>query len=117
MHLKDAEAQYSTAKDGKGRAPSEEVHQKVNLYKRLGSGGVDFSGVFQELRRRNYDGWVTMDFDMPRPGEGTVEDDMNRHKSFDRNTEGACEADSRACFASRCGARCTQRGQRYGTAK
>jgi hypothetical protein len=23
-----------------------------------------------------------MDFDMPRPGEGTVEDDMNRHKTF-----------------------------------
>ncbi len=23
-----------------------------------------------------------MDFDMPRPGEGTVEDDMNRHKKY-----------------------------------
>jgi inosose dehydratase len=82
MHLKDAEAQYNTAKGWKGPAPSEELHQKVNLYKRLGSGGVDFPAVFQELRRRNYDGWVTMDFDMPRPGEGTVEDDMNRHKKY-----------------------------------
>ena len=82
MHLKDAEAKYSTGRGWRGPAPSEEEHKQVNLYKRLGSGGVDFVAFFQELRRRNYDGWVTMDFDMPRPGEGTVEDDMNRHKKF-----------------------------------
>ena len=82
IHLKDAEAKYSTARGWRGPAPSEEEHKRVNLYKRLGSGGVDFVAFFQELRRRNYDGWVTMDFDMPRPGEGTVEDDMNRHKKF-----------------------------------
>ena len=82
IHLKDAEAKYSTAKGWSGPAPSQEEHNQVNLYKRLGSGGVDFVAFFEELRRRNYDGWVTMDFDMPRPGEGTVEDDMNRHKKY-----------------------------------
>jgi inosose dehydratase len=82
IHLKDAEAKYNTARGWRGPAPSEEEHKQVNLYKRLGSGGVDFVALFDELRKRSYDGWVTMDFDMPRPGEGTVEEDMNRHKAF-----------------------------------
>lgn len=82
IHLKDAEAKYSTARGWKGPAPSEDEHKRVNLYKLLGSGGVDFPAFFAELRRRNYDGWVTMDFDMPRPGAGTVEDHMNAHKKY-----------------------------------
>ncbi len=82
VHLKDAEAKYSTTRGWRGPAPSEDEHKAVNLYKRLGSGGVDFPTFFAELRKRNYDGWVTMDFDMPRPGEGTVEDDMKRHKQY-----------------------------------
>ena len=82
IHLKDAEAKYNTANGWKGPAPSEEEHNRVNLYKRLGSGGVDFPAVFRILRERNYDGWVTLDFDAPRPGEGTVVDDMNRHKKY-----------------------------------
>ena len=48
----------------------------------LGAGGVDFPAVFQILRERQYDGWVTLDFDAPRPGEGTVEQDMNSHKKY-----------------------------------
>ena len=82
IHLKDAEAKYSTANGWKGPAPSEEEHNRVNLYKRLGSGGVDFPAFFQILRERQYDGWVTLDFDAPRPGEGTVEQDMNSHKKY-----------------------------------
>ena len=82
IHLKDAEAKYNTANGWKGPAPSEEEHNRVNLYKRLGSGGVDFPAVFRILREKNYDGWVTLDFDAPRPGEGTVTDDMNRHKKY-----------------------------------
>jgi sugar phosphate isomerase/epimerase len=54
----------------------------VNLYKRLGTGGVDFPAVFRILRERQYDGWVTLDFDAPRPGEGTVEQDMDSHKKY-----------------------------------
>jgi len=82
IHLKDAEAKYSTANGWKGPAPSEEEHNRVNLYKRLGSGGVDFPAFFKVLRERQYDGWVTLDFDAPRPGEGTVEQDMNSHKRY-----------------------------------
>jgi inosose dehydratase len=82
IHLKDAEAKYNTANGWKGPAPSEAEHAKVNLYKRLGSGGVDFPAVFRILRERGYDGWVTLDFDAPRPGEGTVAEDMNRHKKY-----------------------------------
>jgi inosose dehydratase len=82
IHLKDAEAKYNTAAGWKGPAPSEAEHKRVNLYKRLGAGGVDFPAVFRVLRERQYDGWVTMDFDAPRPGEGTVEQDMNSHKKY-----------------------------------
>ena len=82
IHLKDAEAKYNTAGGWKGPAPSEEEHKRVNLYKRLGAGGVDFPAFFRVLRERHYDGWVTLDFDAPRPGEGTVEQDMNAHKKY-----------------------------------
>jgi inosose dehydratase len=82
LHLKDAEAKYNTANGWKGPAPSEEEHKRVNLYKRLGAGGVDFPAIFRILRERRYDGWVTLDFDAPRPGEGTVEQDMRSHKKY-----------------------------------
>jgi inosose dehydratase len=82
IHLKDAEAKYNTAGGWKGPAPTEEEHNRVNLYKRLGAGGVDFPAFFRVLRERSYDGWVTLDFDAPRPGEGTVEQDMNAHKKY-----------------------------------
>jgi sugar phosphate isomerase/epimerase len=48
----------------------------------MGAGGVDFPAFFAVLRQRGYDRWVTMDFDAPRPGEGTVEEDMDRHKKY-----------------------------------
>jgi inosose dehydratase len=82
IHLKDAEAKYNTASGWKGPAPSEEEHRRVNLYKRLGAGGVDFPAIFRILRERKFDGWVTLDFDAPRPGEGTVEQDMRSHKTY-----------------------------------
>jgi inosose dehydratase len=82
IHLKDAEAKYNVANGWKGPAPSEEEHNRVNLYKRLGAGGVDFPAFFKVLRERGYDGWVTLDFDAPRAGEGSVEQDMNSHKKY-----------------------------------
>jgi sugar phosphate isomerase/epimerase len=54
----------------------------VDLYKRLGSGGVDFPAFFQVLGERNYDGWITLDYNAPRPGEGTVEKHMDSHKKY-----------------------------------
>lgn len=82
MHLKDCEPKYSAGNGWKGPAPSEDEHKRTNLYKRLGAGGVDFPAIFRILRERNFNGWVTLDFDAPRPGEGTVEEDMNSHKAY-----------------------------------
>jgi inosose dehydratase len=82
MHLKDCEPKYSAGNGWKGPAPSEEEHNRVDLYKRLGTGGVDFPAFFAVLRERKYDGWVTLDFDAPRPGEGTVEADMDAHRKY-----------------------------------
>ena len=82
IHLKDAETKYNRANGWKGPAPSEEEHKRVNLYKRLGAGGVDFPAFFRILRERGYDGWVTLDFDAPRPGEGTVEQDLSSHRKY-----------------------------------
>jgi inosose dehydratase len=82
IHLKDCEAKYSAGNGWKGPAPSEQEHNRVNLYKRLGTGGVDFPAFFAVLRERKYDGWVTLDFDAPRPGEGTVEENMDAHKKY-----------------------------------
>ena len=53
VHLKDCEAKYSAGNGWKGPAPSEEEHNRVNLYKRLGSGGVDFPAFFRVLREEN----------------------------------------------------------------
>ena len=82
IHFKDCEAKYSTRHGWKGPAPSQEEHNRVDLYKRLGSGGVDFPAFFQILRERNYDGWITLDYNAPRPGEGTVEQHMDSHKKY-----------------------------------
>jgi inosose dehydratase len=82
VHLKDCEPKYSAGNGWKGPAPSEEEHNRVNLYKRLGTGGVDFPAFFRVLRANNYDGWITLDFDAPRPGEGTVKQDMDAHKKY-----------------------------------
>jgi inosose dehydratase len=82
VHLKDCEPKYSAGNGWKGPAPSQEEHQRTNLYKRMGAGGVDFPAFFALLRQRGYGAWVTLDFDAPRPGEGTVQQDMDRHKKY-----------------------------------
>lgn len=82
VHLKDCEPKYSAGNGWNGPAPSREEHQKTNLYKRLGAGGVDFPAFFAILRQHGYDRWVTMDFSAPRPDEGTVKEDMDRHKKY-----------------------------------
>ncbi len=82
IHLKDAEAEIQhrarlerPGAERRGTQGRQSVQAPRQRRRR-------FPAFFAELRKRNYDGWVTMDFDMPRPGEGTVEDDMNRHKKY-----------------------------------
>ena len=53
------------------------------IYQRLGTGGVDFPALIRVLRDRNYDGWISLDFnyvDMP-PGV-TIEQDMTAHRKY-----------------------------------
>ncbi len=61
--FKDCEARYNTANSWKGPAPSREEHNRVDLYKVLGTGGVDFPAFFAVLRDGNYDGWIMLDYD------------------------------------------------------
>jgi sugar phosphate isomerase/epimerase len=82
VHFKDCPPQYNADKGWKGPAPSQEEHNRVNLYKRMGAGGVDFPAIMQILRSRGYDGWITMDFDAPRPNEGSVELEMDHNKKY-----------------------------------
>ena len=43
---------------------------------------MDFPAFFRVLREKKYAGWVTLDFDAPRPGEGTMLQDMDSHKKY-----------------------------------
>jgi len=83
IHLKDVIVKYSPAKSGwKGPAPTREEHQKDNLYKQFGTGGVDFVGLLGVLRKRGYDQWAGLDFDPPRPGEGTITENMDFRRKY-----------------------------------
>jgi inosose dehydratase len=83
IHLKDVRVKYSPAKSGwKGPAPSREEHARDNLYKQLGEGGVDFVAFLGILRKKGYDQWVSLDFDAPRPGEGTMTENMDFRKKY-----------------------------------
>jgi inosose dehydratase len=87
VHLKDCEAQYR----GNKETPSQALHQKQALYKNLGvGGGVDFPAVFKVLRDRKYDGWVNLDLDPPRPGDGTgdIDDNLIANMNYLRNSLG-----------------------------
>ncbi len=94
FHFKDTLPVWSAGKGWKGPAPSKEeeaaMAQKLGLpktpdaiYQRLGTGGVDFPLLIQVMRERNYDGWISLDFnyvDMP-PGV-TIEQDMSAHRKY-----------------------------------
>jgi sugar phosphate isomerase/epimerase len=83
VHLKDVIVKYSPAKSGwKGPAPSREEHVRDNLYKQLGTGGVDFAGFIAALRRQGYNGWVSLDFDPLRPGDGTIPENMEFRRKY-----------------------------------
>ncbi|MCC6362510.1 MAG: TIM barrel protein [Bryobacterales bacterium] len=79
VHFKDTEAKY---RGYRGPTPTQEEHRKVNLYKNLGAGGVDFPTIFQLLRKRGYQGWITLDLDPPRPGEGAIEENLEINRKY-----------------------------------
>ena len=79
LHFKDTEPKY---RGYTGPTPTQEEHQKVNLYKILGTGGVDFPAIYETLASRGFAGWVTMDFDPPREWEGTIDEQMTANKKY-----------------------------------
>jgi inosose dehydratase len=94
LHFKDTLPVWSAAKGWRGPAPNEDEEIRVAkqhglapsrhaIYQSFGAGGVDFPGLIQLLRERNYDGWISLDFnsvDLP-PGV-TIEQEMTAHRKY-----------------------------------
>ena len=85
LHFKDTEPKY---RGYTGATPTQEEHQKVNLYKVMGTGGVDFPAIYEALVSRGFEGWVTLDFDPPREWEGTIDEQMTVNKKYLEETLG-----------------------------
>ena len=79
LHFKDTPPRF---RGHSGPPPTREVHQKENLYQNLGAGGVDFPAIMKILRDRGYQGWITLDLDPPRPGTGTIEDNVMANRRY-----------------------------------
>jgi inosose dehydratase len=98
MHFKDTLPVWGAGKGWQGPTPSKEeeaaMAKKLGLppsrdaiYQPLGAGGVDFPAVMQVLRERNYDGWITLDFNfVDSPPGDTIEQDMTAHRTYLRDT-------------------------------
>jgi inosose dehydratase len=87
VHLKDCEARYR----GNAQTPTRAQHDQASVYKNLGvGGGVDFPAVFKVLRDRRYKGWVVLDLDPPRAGDGTgdIHDNLATNVNYLRNVLG-----------------------------
>jgi inosose dehydratase len=86
VHFKDCDSKYRYDRGWRGPAPSMEDHRKVNPYRNFGADGVDFPACMKILRERNYDGWISMDFDAPRPGEPSIQESMDVRRKYLRET-------------------------------
>ncbi len=94
LHFKDTLPVWSAGKGWKGPAPSKEEEVRMAkelgvpvgpdpIYQRLGTGGVDFPAVIAVLRERNYDGWISLDFNAADMNPGvTIEQDMAAHRKY-----------------------------------
>lgn len=94
FHFKDTLPVWSAEKGWRGPAPNEQeeisVAKKLGvwpgrhaIYQSFGAGGVDFPALIRVLRERNYDGWISLDFnavDLP-PGV-SVEQEMTAHRKY-----------------------------------
>jgi inosose dehydratase len=82
VHIKDTDAKY---RNWRGPTPTREQHKERNLYRVLGSGGVDFAAFFRVLREHNYSYWVDLDYDAARKDEGTLEQQLAANAGFLRD--------------------------------
>ena len=81
LHWKDTDVRY---REWTGPTPTRETHDRHNLYRDLGTGGIDWAAVWALLRARDYRYWITLDFDPPRAGEGegSAEDKLLQNRRF-----------------------------------
>jgi sugar phosphate isomerase/epimerase len=82
VHFKDCDPKYRYDRGWRGPAPSQLYHEKTNLYLNFGAGGEDFPACMRILRERNYDGWISLDFDPPRPGEPSIKESMELRRKY-----------------------------------
>lgn len=94
LHFKDTLPVWSAEKGWRGPAPTEEEEIRIAkqfgvwpgrhaIYQSFGAGGVDFPALMRVLRERNYDGWISLDFnaaDLP-PGV-SVEQEITAHRKY-----------------------------------
>lgn len=79
IHLKDTPLKY---RGHTGPTPTREEHQANNLYPPMGAGGVDLVGTVRLLNERNFNGWITVDYDPPRPIEGTLDQQLTHNRFY-----------------------------------
>ncbi len=84
VHLKDTFPRFR----GNTSTPTREEFRQASVYHDLGSGGVDFPAVLGVVRERNFKGWVVLDLDAPRPGDGTgsIDDNLAVNIQYLRDT-------------------------------
>lgn len=81
IHWKDTKPSY---RGYTGPTPTHDDHRRENVYKDLGTGGVDLPRIWQFLLSRGYAGWITLDLDPPRPteGEGTAAEKLEINRRY-----------------------------------
>ena len=85
FHLKDTYAKYR----GNKSTPPPQDYSSGNIWGTMGAyGGVDFPGIFQVIRERKWKGWVMVDVDAPRPGDGggSIGDTLAANVNYLRKT-------------------------------
>ena len=80
IHYKDCLPKYR----GNKISPTREDHRARNLYEDLGTGGVDLKAIHQLVLAKRYKGWISLDYDSPRKGDGsgTLEENVVRNRDY-----------------------------------
>ena len=78
VHYKDCDPKYR----GNKVSPTQAQHRETDLYLNMGAGGVDFPAIHRMLLAHQYKGWISLDFDAPRPGEGMLEENLYSNRKY-----------------------------------
>jgi inosose dehydratase len=81
VHYKDVPSRY---RGWKGPAPKQEMEDGESLFQPMGTGGVDFPALHAFLIGRKYRGWILLDYEAPRQGDGqgTLEQSIMHNKDY-----------------------------------